>query len=403
MTNRPAFGEWGGHEEKTVSMSFLQTYLIRMVLFLLAVLIAAAFIAPQLQDAFLANWLLNGLIMLILLFGIGLSFVQVLGLRGEIHWLETLRRESRGGLIFPGTLSQDTPPRLLGPMVTMIGDRAGRLSLSTMSMRTLLDTIHARIEESHEISRYIIGLLIFLGLLGTFWGLLDTVNAVGQTIGGLSGGNDPVSLFEELKGGLEAPLSGMGTAFSSSLFGLAGSLVLGFLELNSAQAHNRFVNELEEWLSSVTKLGSAGASGEGGDQPVSAYVHALLEKTADSLEMLQRTVARGEEDRGLVNQNLAALTERLSSLTDHMRTEQSVMLSIAETQASLKPILARIADAGGEDGGFDKATKGHIRNLDLRLERISAEMASGRDQAVEELRGEIRLLTRTLAAMAEED
>ena len=208
----------------------------------------------------------------------------------------------------------------------------------------------------------------------------------------------------------------MGTAFSSSLFGLAGSLVLGFLELNSAQAHNRFLNELEEWLSSVTKLSSGGVSGEG-EQPVSAYVHALLEKTADSLEQLQRTVARGEEDRVAVNQNLAALTERLSNLTDHMRTEQSVMLSIAETQASLKPLLARIADTSEDGGGMDKATswslndalkrmdkatKGHIRNLDLRLERMSSEMAHGRDSAVEELRGEIRLLTRTLAAMAEE-
>ncbi len=385
-------------------MSFLQTYLLRMVAFLAACAVAGAFIAPQLQDAFFANLWLNGLIILILVVGIAYSFIQVLGLRGEIYWLETLRRESRGGLVFPGTLSQDTPPRLLGPMVTMIGDKAGRLSLSTMSMRSLLDTIQARIEESHEISRYVIGLLIFLGLLGTFWGLLDTVNAVGETIGGLSGGSgDAVALFEELKGGLQAPLSGMGTAFSSSLFGLAGSLVLGFLELNSAQAHNRFLNELEEWLSSVTKLSSGGGFSGEGEQPVSAYVHALLEKTADSLEQLQRTVARGEEDRASVNQNLAALTERLSNLTDHMRTEQSVMLSIAETQASLKPLLQRLADAGEEGaGGLDKATKGHIRNLDLRLERMSAEMAHGRDSAVEELRSEIRLLTRTLAAMAEE-
>jgi hypothetical protein len=372
------------------------------VVFLVAVAAAAVVIAPKLQNAFTANVWLNGLILFILLIGIVYAFMQVLGLRREIYWLETLRRESRGGLVFPGTLSQDTPPRLLGPMVTMIGDRAGRLSLSTMSMRTLLDTIHARIEESHEISRYIIGLLIFLGLLGTFWGLLNTVSAVGATIGGLSSGNgDAVALFEELKGGLQAPLSGMGTAFSSSLFGLAGSLVLGFLELNSGQAHNRFLNELEEWLSSVTKLGSAGSYSGEGDQPVSAYVHALLEKTADSLEQLQRTVARGEEDRASVNQNLAALTERLSNLTDHMRTEQSVMLSIAETQAGLKTLLTRMADAGGE-GGLDKATKGHIRNLDLRLERLSSDLAHGRDSTVEELRGEIRLLTRTLAAMAEE-
>jgi hypothetical protein len=385
-------------------MSFLQTYLLRMVAFLAACAVAGAFIAPQLQDAFVANLWLNGFIILILVVGIAYSFIQVLGLRGEIYWLETLRRESRGGLVFPGTLSQDTPPRLLGPMVTMIGDKAGRLSLSTMSMRSLLDTIQARIEESHEISRYVIGLLIFLGLLGTFWGLLDTVNAVGETIGGLSGGSgDAVALFEELKGGLQAPLSGMGTAFSSSLFGLAGSLVLGFLELSSAQAHNRFLNELEEWLSSVTKLGSGSSYSGEGEQPVSAYVHALLEKTADSLEQLHRTVARGEEDRASVNQNLVALSERLSSLTDHMRTEQSVMLSIAETQASLKPLLQRLADSGEEGGGgLDKATKGHIRNLDLRLERISAEMAHGRESAVEELRSEIRLLTRTLAAMAEE-
>src|SRR3546814_5297055 len=142
-----------------------------MAVFLVVVLIAAGFIAPDLVDAFSANVWLNCLILLILFIGIVYSFGQVLGLRGEIYWLETLRRESRGGLVFPGTLSQDTPPRLLGPMVTMIGDRAGRLSLSTMSMRSLLDTIQARIEESHEISRYVIGLLIFLGLLGTFWGL----------------------------------------------------------------------------------------------------------------------------------------------------------------------------------------------------------------------------------------
>ena len=383
-------------------MSFLQTYLIRMGAFLVVVVVACAVIAPELQDAFFANVWLNGLIILILLIGIAYSFVQVLGLRGEIYWLETLRRESRGGLVFPGTLSQESPPRLLGPMVTMIGDRAGRLSLSTMSMRSLLDTIQARIEESHEISRYVIGLLVFLGLLGTFWGLLETVNAVGSTIGGLSAGSgDAVALFEELKGGLQAPLSGMGIAFSSSLFGLAGSLVLGFLELNSAQAHNRFLNELEEWLSSVTKLGSGGGFTGEGEQPVSAYVHALLEKTADSLEQLQRTISRGEEDRVAVNQNLAALTERLSNLTDHMRTEQSVMLSIAETQSSLKSLLTRMADAGAE-GGLDKATKGHIRNLDLRLERLQSDLAHGRDSAVEELRGEIRLLTRTLAAMAEE-
>ncbi|HMB76889.1 MAG TPA: flagellar motor protein MotA, partial [Kiloniellaceae bacterium] len=277
-----------------------------------------------------------------------------------------------------------------------------RLSLSTLSMRTLLDGIHSRIEESHEISRYLIGLLIFLGLLGTFWGLLETVTAVGEAISGLSAGSgDPAALFEELKRGLETPLSGMGTAFSSSLFGLAGSLVLGFLELQAGQAHNRFLNDLEEWLSGVTKLSSGGPSMDG-EQSVPAYIQALLEQTAESLEHLQRTLSRSEGDREMLNQGLNALSDRLGVLSEHMKAEQSVMLSLAESQAALKPVFARFAEQSGNSGGLDEGTRGHIRNIDHRLSRMSTELGNGRDKAVEEIRGEIRLLTRTLAAMAEE-
>jgi len=288
-------------------------------------------------------------------------------------------------------------------MATMLGERRGRISLSTLSMRTLLDGIQSRIEESHEISRYLIGLLIFLGLLGTFWGLLETVNAVGDTISGLSGSaNDPAVLFEDLKRGLETPLSGMGTAFSSSLFGLAGSLVLGFLELQAGQAHNRFVNDLEEWLSGVTRLSGAGGFGEG-EQPMPAFIQALLEKTADSLDQLQHTIARGEGERNAVTQNVAALTERLSTLTDQMRTEQNVLMRLAETQTAMKNLLTRMSEQEpSAAGGMDDATRMHIRNLDTRLEHIISELSSGREYAVQEIRGEIRLLTRTIAAMAEE-
>jgi len=223
-----------------------QRYLIRMSVFLALVAVACAVLAPQLVDAFVANVALNGMIIAVMFLGIGYIFRQVMVLRPEVAWLHDLRRESSGGLVFPTALSERPPPRLLGPMATMLGERRGRISLSTMSMRTLLDGIQSRIEESHEISRYLIGLLIFLGLLGTFWGLLGTVNAVGNTISGLSGtGVDAAVLFEDLKRGLQAPLSGMGTAFSSSLFGLAGSLILGFLELQAGQAHNRFFNDLE--------------------------------------------------------------------------------------------------------------------------------------------------------------
>jgi hypothetical protein len=269
-------------------------------------------------------------------------------------------------------------------------------------MRSLIDGIQSRIEESHEISRYLIGLLIFLGLLGTFWGLLETVNAVGATIADLSGaGSDPIAMFEQLKNGLKQPLSGMGTAFSSSLFGLAGSLVLGFLELQAGQAHNRFLNDLEEWLSGVTRLSSAGAVGDG-EQSVPAFIQALLEKTADSLDQLQHTIVRGEGERNSVNQNLVALTERLSTLTDQMRAEQGVLMRLVETQSDMKGLLTRLGEWNPAASGMDETTRTHIRNLDLRLEHLLNDAASGREYAVQEIRGEIRLLTRTIAAMAEE-
>ncbi|MCG8356587.1 MAG: flagellar motor protein MotA [Kiloniellales bacterium] len=384
-------------------MTSPQRYIIRMSLFLLVVAAAAAALAPQLQGAFLANRVLNGMILGVLVLGIAYIFRQVITLGPEISWLERVRKESSGGLIYPGTLSQEKPPRLLGPMAKMLGERKGRVSLSALSMRSLLDGIQSRIEESHDISRYMIGLLIFLGLLGTFWGLLETVDAVGNAIAGLSGNvADPVILFEDLKSGLETPLSGMGTAFSSSLFGLAGSLVLGFLELQAGQAHNRFVNDLEEWLSGVTRLSSAGSLGDG-EQSVPAYIQALLEQTADSLDNLQRTVARGEEDRVAANNNLMTLTERLGTLTDQMRTEQGVLLRLAETQSQLKPLLMQLAEIDLSTSGIDEATRGHIRNLDFHMERLIGEVSHGRDHTVQEIRSEIRLLARTIAAIAEEE
>jgi len=379
-----------------------QRYLTRMIVFLVLVTGVCAALVTRLQDAFAANVGLNGLILGVLLLGIVYIFRQVIILRPEIDWLQNLVRESQGGLTFPGALSEKRPPRLLAPMATMLGERRGRISLSTLSMRTLLDGIQSRIEESHEISRYLIGLLIFLGLLGTFWGLLETINAVGATIADLSGSAaDPAALFEEMKRGLQRPLSGMGTAFSSSLFGLAGSLVLGFLELQAGQAHNRFLNELEEWLSGVTRLSSAGPVGDG-EQSVPAFIQALLEKTADSLDQLQHVISRSEGERTSVNQNLVALTERLSTLTDQMRAEQGVLMRLAETQSDMKGLLTRLGEWNPAASGMDETTRTHIRNLDLRLEHLLNDTATGREYAVQEIRGEIRLLTRTIAAMAEE-
>jgi hypothetical protein len=227
---------------------------------------------------------------------------------------------------------------------------------------------------------------------------------VANVISGLSvTGSDLGAVFADLKAGLQAPLGGMGTAFSSSLFGLAGSLVLGFLELQAGQAQNRFYNELEDWLAGQTRLSSGLAIGEGGDQGgVPAYVQALLEQTADSLEQLQRTLERGEESRISANQSIAQLSGTLGTLTDQMRTEQSLMMKIAETQMEIKPILARLADAPDRSGfGFDEQVRGNIRSIDVQMARLIEELSTGRDEMVSELRAEIRVLSRTLAAIAE--
>jgi hypothetical protein len=190
----------------------------------------------------------------------------------------------------------------------------------------------------------------------------------------------------------------MGTAFSASLFGIAGYLVLGFLDLQTGLAQSRFYHDLEEWLSGYTRL-SGGLGSEGGDGSVPAFIQALLEQTADSLENLQRILGRGEESRIAANTNLLSLTERLSTLTDQMRAEQSLLLRLAEQQVELKPVLARLADVTG--GGQDEARQ-HLRNIEVYLARLNEDVSQGRGEAVQEIRNEIRLVARTIAALAEE-
>lgn len=369
-------------------------YLLRMAAFLAAVAAVAAVLAPGLMHAFMANPGLNGLIVGVFLVGIVMNFRQVLLLKPEVEWLETWRRGQPS--LSGGKL------RLLAPMSSMLGERQGRMSLSAMALRSLLDSIAARLDEGRDLARYFVGLLIFLGLLGTFWGLSRTIGSVGEVIGSLSvSGADASAAFERLKTGLEAPLGGMGTAFSTSLFGLAGSLVLGFLDLQAGQAQNAFYNELEDWLAGQTRLGGGGAAAlVEGDQPVPAYIQALLEQTADSLDELQRIMARGEESRISTNANIRALTDKLSTLTDHMRAEQALMIKLGEAQMEMRPLLAKLAD--GAQGGMDEASRNHIRNMDVALGRLVEETAHGHDELIAELRSEFKLLARTIAAVAED-
>ena len=362
-----------------------------------AVALIVVLLAARLWAAFQYNVPLNSGIVAVLVIGIFFIFWQVWRLYREIRWIETFRRGEHA-------LSGEATPKLLAPMAAMLGERrGGRLGLSALSLRSLLDGINARLDESHDIARYLIALMVFLGLLGTFWGLLGTITSVGQAIASLSGSSgDPASMFGELKANLQKPLSGMGTAFSSSMFGLAGSLLLGFLELQATQSHNRFFNELEDWLSGQTKLSSSGAVVDG-DQPVPAYIQALLEQTAESLENLQRTMARGEEGRIQANSSLKTLTDRLGMLSDQMRTEQQLMVKLAESQSELRPMLTRLSELMSQGGfGIDEASRNHIRNMDAHMNRMLEEMSIGRQYMVQELRSEIKLLARTIAAIAEE-
>jgi hypothetical protein len=367
-----------------------------MVVFLVLVAIGAALLERPLVLYFMGNPLVNGVIVGILLLGIIYIFRQVLQLNPEVSWIERFRRT-------PDAPNLAGSPRLVAPMATMFGDRrAGKMTLSPVAMRTLLDGIGTRLEEGRETDRYLIGLLVFLGLLGTFFGLLETVQSVKGVIGGLAvGGSDVGQAFATLQERLQTPLGGMSTAFSASLFGLAGSLILGFLDLQAGLAFNRFYNDLEEWLSAWTRISASSITGGDGEASVPVFLEALLEQTADNIDKLQRTMGRGEESRIAANNNLVSLTERLALLSEQIRTEQTILVKLAEQHVELKPVLQRLADGGGAPA-IDEESRSHLRNIEVHLVRLTEELAQGRGDSVQEIRSEIRLLARTLATRPRE-
>ena len=263
--------------------------LLWMSIFTTVIVVGAVLLSGTLQHAYSSNVVFNSIIIGVLIIGIVINFRQVLQLNPEIDWIEAYQTNTL-------TLSS-VRPKLLSSMARMLEGKED-LAMSTTSMRTILDSIRTRLEDSRDLSRYLIGVLVFLGLLGTFWGLMATVSAVGTLISGMSvEATSGAAIFENLKTSLAGPLSGMGVAFSSSLFGLSGSLVLGFLDLQAGHAQNRFVNELEEWLSSSTRISSGIIGDEGGTLGAPAYVQALLEKTADALEKMQRANTSEDQQR----------------------------------------------------------------------------------------------------------
>ena len=303
-------------------------YLIRMAVFLVLAGFVAFILYRQIWSAFLANPGLNALIFGVMAIGIILAIRQVWRLFPEVRWVNTLRQAEEG------LVPQAASPTLLAPMAALIANRSSRSALSVATTRSLLDSVGARLDESREILRYLAGLLVFLGLLGTFWGLIETVGSVGRIIASLRTGQDAAVLFDELKNALAGPLQGMGLSFSASLFGLAGSLVLGFLDLQAGQAQSRFYTELEDWLAiSTTDAGSELALRAGAGGP---DLTAVLNRLATTLN-----------DSGsgrAATQAMANLAEGIQGLVQHMRAEQQMIRDWVEAQAAREKELKQVLD-----------------------------------------------------------
>lgn len=372
-------------------MSSPLPYLIRMLLFLAAVGGLAYLLHEDLLRVFLNTPILNGVIVGVLVIGIFFVMRQVISLWPEVRWLRRFQHREQGA-----PLLETHTINLLAPMAAMLGERQDNFRLSPTATRALLDGIATRLDERRELTRYLIGLLIFLGLLGTFWGLLETIGAVADAINGLQvTGGDAVQMFAKLKASIDGPLKGMATAFGASLFGLSGSLVLGFLELQASQAQGRFHIELEEWLASATHLSSSSLHGDG-EQGVSAYVEALLERTADGLDDLTRTLRRSEESREATANASATLVERLAALAETMRAQQTLLARLAEHSIELRGTVNRLSERSPE--GDREALQIHQRSIEASLGRLVEESVRSRTALADELRGEFRLLARTIAS-----
>lgn len=309
-------------------------HLVHMAVFTLLVAIIAAVLLPNIKNAFMANPGLNGLIIATLLVGALYAYRMVWRLFPEVSWLNGFK---------VGQGSEQFPPVLLAPMSTILGDASGRTVLSPQTMRSLLDSLASRLDESRDLLRYLIGLLIFLGLLGTFWGLLATVTSVGEAIRNLDVGSTQSSaVFEELKSGLQKPLAGMGLSFSSSLFGLAGSLVLGFLDLKASQAQNRFYHNLEDWLSTITDV----QAGDNNGSMMPAYLRADLQNLQRSIEKLgtQMDYRGGTAVPITASDDNATeqLADAVANLVQQMREEQKMVRQWIQSQQVQQSEIQRL-------------------------------------------------------------
>lgn len=362
-----------------------QVVLMLIVLFLV---IAGAWVAmPMLRGIFASNPMLNGFIGAVFLLGVVACFWQVWQLVQSVSWIVAFVQDRPGS-------ETEAAPRILAPLAALLGPRTARMQISSSSSRSILDSVATRIDEARDITRYLGNLLIFLGLLGTFYGLATTVPAIVETIRSLAPqqGESSLDVFEKLMGGLESQLGGMGTAFSSSLLGLAGSLVVGLLDLFAGHGQNRFYRELEEWLSSITRIGLTGGEGESGDMAALAQV---LDNLGGQIESLQTLFTQSDVSRSLADEQIGDLAAAVSRLAARMEAEAgqtAVLLRIAEGQDRLAAALTQ-EDAGPH---VDAESRMRLRSIDVQLLRILEEISAGRQESIADLRADLGSLTQAV-------
>ncbi|MEM6939538.1 MAG: biopolymer transporter ExbB [Pseudomonadota bacterium] len=364
---------------------------ISLMLIVLGLTGFGAFLAlPSVYPIFVANPYLNGFIIFVFAIGVIACFYQVFQLIGSVRWIESFASDRPGG--------NAAPPQMLAPLAALLRQRGARMQVSTASTRSILDSVSTRIDEAREITRYIVNMLIFLGLLGTFYGLATTVPAVVDTIRSLAPSGDEgqlgVDVFSRLMTGLEAQLGGMGVAFGSSLLGLAGSLVVGLLELFAGHGQNRFYQELEDWLSSITRVGFSAGEDSSGEQQVIAGV---IDQMAEQMEGLQMLLREAEANRAVVDEKLGRLTDSLELMTHGEQTmagRDSVFERLAAGQERMIAALEGSEDLGD---GMDAESRMRLRSIDVQMLRILEEISAGRQETMAELRQDIALLAKALS------
>lgn len=346
-----------------------------------------AFVAlPRVLPVFEANPWLNGFILLVFVFGVLACFWQVLQLIGSVRWIE--------GFAAGVTREDDRPPSMLAPLASLLRSRGARMQLGSSSTRSILDSVATRIDEEREITRYIVNLLIFLGLLGTFYGLATTVPAVVDTIRSLAPqeGEEGIAVFNRLMTGLEAQLGGMGVAFASSLLGLAGSLIVGLLELFAGHGQNRFYRELEEWLSSFTRVSLSSEEGGSGE---TGAISGVLDTMTEQMDALQGMFVQSSQARAEVDQKLSALVDAITDMNQRQAQSEGVTAAL-ERVAVGQEALTELMCAHG-DSGLDAESRMRLRSIDVQMLRILEEISAGRQESLAELRKDIDLLVKAFA------